>query len=240
MASVPLLPPSPRTSRARRSEETAFTICSADQDVLFQLGVKAVVDRSRRLSWIGAINDGARALSLCSRMRPDILLLDARLDVGGTLIRAVTSSPAVETVIVLVSAAELVPDRVGKFAEYGADCLLDRSIGPVKLAERIVQYHLWGHSAQFFPATPEPRIPRARRRSSDELTLRETQVLGLISIGLTNSEIAEAQSVSAETVRSHVKNVYRKLGARNRAHAVALGHLENLIGPHASPPAPAR
>ncbi|WP_037813524.1 response regulator transcription factor [Amycolatopsis sp. La24] len=239
MASVPLLAQKTQNGRTRRSEETAFTVCSADQDVLFQLGVKAVVDRSRRLSWIGAINDGNRVLTLGSRLRPDILLLDARLDVGGNLIRAVTSSPAVETVIVLVSSAELTPERVGAFAEYGAVCLLDRAVGPVKLAERIVQYHLWGGSAEFLPGTPEPRIPRARRRNSDELTLRETQILGFISIGLTNAEIAEAQSVSAETVRSHVKNVYRKLGARNRAHAVALGHLENLIGPQAAQPAPA-
>jgi DNA-binding NarL/FixJ family response regulator len=240
MATVPLFPQKTQDNGSRRSEATAFTVVSADQDVLFQLGVKAVVDRSSRLHWIGAINDGNRALPLCSRMRPDILLLDARLDTGGNLIRAVTASPTADTVIVLVGASELTPDRVGRFAEYGAVCLLDRSTGPAKLAERIVQFHLWGRSTEFLPAPRAQRMPRDRRRANEELTLRETQILGLISIGLTNGEIAEAQSVSSETIRSHVKNVYRKLGARNRAHAVALGHLGNLIGPHASEPAPAR
>jgi DNA-binding NarL/FixJ family response regulator len=238
MAAVPLPAQKPPDNRSR-AETAEFTISSADQDVLFQVGVKAVIDRSRRLRWIGAINDGNRALTLCSRMRPDILLLDVRLDVGGTLIRAATSSPAVDTVILLAGSADLTPDRVDKFAEYGAVRILDRATGPVKLAERIVQCHLWGSSAEFPPRTRPRRIPRARR-SGEELTMREIQILGLISIGLTNGEIAEAQSVSAETVRSHVKNVYRKLGARNRAHAVALGHLANLIGPHAAQPAPAK
>jgi PAS domain S-box-containing protein len=54
------------------------------------------------------------------------------------------------------------------------------------------------------------------------LTTREADVIGLVALGLNTEEIAERLAITQETARSHVKNAMHKLGARNRAHAVAL------------------
>lgn len=63
----------------------------------------------------------------------------------------------------------------------------------------------------------------------DELTAREYSVLVLMARGLSNSEIARDLSLSLETIKSHVRRVLGKLGARNRCHAVALAYEHSLL-----------
>ena len=65
------------------------------------------------------------------------------------------------------------------------------------------------------------RQPGARRRLDDPLSGRELEVLSLLASGRTNSEVARDLFVSVGTVKSHTNNIYRKLGARNRAGALA-------------------
>ncbi len=75
---------------------------------------------------------------------------------------------------------------------------------------------------------------------SFKLSPREREVLGLIAAGSDRQEIAHEMTISVATVRTHVRNILRKLGARNRAHATALaiehGLLDSRQGPGAQPP----
>jgi PAS domain S-box-containing protein len=61
------------------------------------------------------------------------------------------------------------------------------------------------------------------------LTARQREVLALVALGATTDDIANGLGISAETARSHVKNAMEKLGARNRAHAVALALRHEMI-----------
>jgi DNA-binding CsgD family transcriptional regulator len=63
----------------------------------------------------------------------------------------------------------------------------------------------------------------------DELTVRELEVLDLVAVGDSNAEIAEKLHIGQQTVMSHVKHLLFKLGARNRAHAVACGFRTGLF-----------
>jgi DNA-binding NarL/FixJ family response regulator len=69
-----------------------------------------------------------------------------------------------------------------------------------------------------------PHVPAGRegRPEVEELTSREFDILELIADGYENHEIAERLVISTETVKSHVRHLRAKLGARNRAHAVAI------------------
>ena len=71
--------------------------------------------------------------------------------------------------------------------------------------------------------------PRRSRRSGQSLSKRERLVLAELARGGSTDEIAEALYVSPHTVRTHIKNVMRKLGARTRAHAVAIGMSDGVI-----------
>jgi DNA-binding CsgD family transcriptional regulator len=78
---------------------------------------------------------------------------------------------------------------------------------------------------------PSPVVQLVTRRLNDLRTpsARELQVLALIAEGMTDSEIGGRLFVASNTVKSHVKNLRAKLGARSRAHAVAVGFRRGLI-----------
>jgi DNA-binding CsgD family transcriptional regulator len=61
------------------------------------------------------------------------------------------------------------------------------------------------------------------------LTQTELRVLRLIAAGKTTSEIADELFMAEKTVKNHLANVYRKLGAKNRSHAVSEGYRQGLL-----------
>jgi len=65
---------------------------------------------------------------------------------------------------------------------------------------------------------------------AEPLTERETEVLALLIEGLTNSEISDRLVISTNTVRTHIRNVYGKLGVRNRVEAASRSQELNLLG----------
>ena len=81
------------------------------------------------------------------------------------------------------------------------------------------------------PRRPGPVVQLVTRRLDDLRTpsARELQVLALIAEGMTDSEIGGRLFVASNTVKSHVKNLLAKLGARSRAHAVAVGFRRGFI-----------
>lgn len=75
--------------------------------------------------------------------------------------------------------------------------------------------------------TYTPRTPKL----GDPLTDRELSVLRHVAEGLENAEIGRAMYLSVDTIKTHLRRLTRKLGAHNRAHAVALGYRQNLLIP---------
>jgi DNA-binding CsgD family transcriptional regulator len=73
------------------------------------------------------------------------------------------------------------------------------------------------------------RATHQRRSRCDRLSRKERLVLGELALGNSTEEIGIALGVSPHTVRTHVKNLMRKLGARTRAHAVAIALSEHAI-----------
>ena len=69
----------------------------------------------------------------------------------------------------------------------------------------------------------------ASRQHGEMLTSREQEMLRLVAEGLTNREIGQRLSISEETVKVHVRNVYGRLRARSRAHAVAIGFRRGMV-----------
>jgi DNA-binding NarL/FixJ family response regulator len=83
---------------------------------------------------------------------------------------------------------------------------------------------------QLVPAAPRWRLLRRERPVPlGPLTVRESDILGLVAQGASNKEVARALTPSVHTVERHVANVYNKIGARNRAEATAY-HLRASSG----------
>ena len=75
-------------------------------------------------------------------------------------------------------------------------------------------------------SAPSPQVPRGPRR---RLSAREVEVLSEIAQGRTKSETAKHLGIAPNTVKSHVGNIFDALGARNAAHAVAIGHCRGIL-----------
>lgn len=105
----------------------------------------------------------------------------------------------------------------------------------MQMEEGGVAYALSGHGRQGLPgeesASPEaqPGDEAVSRRLEDPLSERELEVLNLLATGKTNSEVAGDLFVSVGTVKSHTGNIYRKLGAKNRAEALTRARELRLI-----------
>jgi DNA-binding CsgD family transcriptional regulator len=75
-----------------------------------------------------------------------------------------------------------------------------------------------------------PAQPTGAPSSTRKITPRELEVLGLIADGCSTKEIAEKLWITDETVRTHVRRLLNRLGARTRAHAVAIAYRDSLWG----------
>jgi ATP/maltotriose-dependent transcriptional regulator MalT len=72
-------------------------------------------------------------------------------------------------------------------------------------------------------------VGRLTSEAGDLLSKREREVLRLIGFGLTNKEVAKRLGVAPETIKSHIKHIFRKLAVERRTHAVSKGHSLGLI-----------
>ena len=97
-----------------------------------------------------------------------------------------------------------------------------------------------GAGERIEPGRPQPRLRgrtghEAEGTRSRMLSAREVDILEELAMGTSTEEIAAKLHVSPHTVRTHIKNILRKLGARTRAHAVAIAYAENAIDPAVFP-----
>ncbi|HEY8581449.1 MAG TPA: response regulator transcription factor, partial [Capillimicrobium sp.] len=98
--------------------------------------------------------------------------------------------------------------------------------GDALLAPRITRRLI-----EAFVAQPEPSVAPPLVAGLEELTARETEVLGLVAAGLSNQEIAERLVVSPLTAKTHVSRILTKCGARDRAQLVMLAYESGLVVP---------
>jgi len=186
--------------------------------------------------------DGAQALAAAARHHPDVVLVDLHMPVmdGIEATRRLTAEHPGTAVVVLTTYAD--DASVLEALRAGARGFLTKNAGRADIARAIqaaasgqsildaaVQAIVLGAAASG-PARPAPAV-----ELPDGLTSREGDVLMLIGQGLSNSEIAAALFLSANTVKTHVNRVFAKTRSTTRAQAIRYAYDHGLAG--ASPAA---
>jgi two-component system, NarL family, response regulator LiaR len=175
---------------------------------------------------VGEASTAEEALAIAPDLAPDVLLLDISMPgmSGVQLVRELAPRlPGTKIIMLTVSASER--DLLDAM-RYGAVGYLTKDVTPAALA-RSVRAAQAGELVM--PRQLAARlVQRLARRaavepiggeSAEHLTQREQDVLRLLADGLSDREIAVALTISTRTVETHVGNVLRKLGVRNRAEA---------------------
>lgn len=197
---------------------------------LFREGLAAVVRRTPAMHWLGATGHLTTAVRMHERLRPDVLLVDSMLDPHGHLATLLTGNDSSLVVISLVRE----PHRNAKFVRAtlsaGVRGMVPRSGEIGEVMQAITRAHL---DRPYLDPTLAPFAtgitPAAEAGTRRSLSRREYEVLHLIADGLENQAVASELYVSVETVRTHVKNILRKLRARDRTHAVSLAYQSGLL-----------
>jgi DNA-binding NarL/FixJ family response regulator len=198
-----------------------------DDHPIVREGVGAVLEHERDIEVVGAAATLHEGLRLAAKLQPDIVLLDLRLpDADG--VDGLASFSAEGRGIVVFTAHDG-DDDVFRAIRDGARGYLLKGSPAAEIASAIRQVHA-GESylsprvaAKLVKSTTQPR------GRTGLLSPREHGVLRLVAAGLSNRQIGETLSISERTVKFHVTAIFNKLGAENRAQAVAVAAARGLL-----------
>jgi DNA-binding NarL/FixJ family response regulator len=202
---------------------SGLRVLVVDDQQIVREGLATILDLLPDVSVIGTAGDGAEALELVRRRRPDVVLMDLHmpvLDGVGATRRIVAEHPSI-AVLILTTFGE--DDDALEALRAGARGVLTKDAGREEIARALHQAAA-GHMTLAPPLQSRllaaaPQMP-VRVQLPDGLTAREAEVLGLIAAGFTNREIAQRLVVSETTVKTHINHVFSKIDARDRAAAI--------------------
>lgn len=196
-----------------------------DDRSLPRVAARAILGDSPGLVHVGDASSGLDAIAAISQARPDVVLMDVEmvpLDGAETTRRLVALHPGL---IIIAWTVSETSDDLLRMIEAGCAGYILKDVGPLELQHAI--------AAAIRHEAPLPRrmLPDVLRRaargastapSTDiHLTERETQTLQLLARGTPTKQIAILMTIAQSSVDTHLRNIYRKLGVRNRGEAVS-------------------
>jgi DNA-binding NarL/FixJ family response regulator len=223
-----------------------ISVLLADDQPLLRRGFRMILEAEDGVTVAGEAGDGAEAVELARRVRPDVVLMDIRMP-GTDGIEATRRITAAEPgVRVLVLTTFDLDEYAFGALQAGASGFLLKDVRPHELvaavrtvasgdavvSPRVTRRLLEEYARQLPVADAGADADRADRYPQlASLTEREREVLAVVAQGLSNTEIAASLFVSETTVKSHVGRILAKLGLRDRVQIVVLAYESGLVRP---------
>lgn len=209
----------------------AIRVFVVDDHEVVRLGLASIF-KETDIEICAEASSSAEVAEKVERLKPDVLLLDIRMEGGdglNTLGRIKLDHG--DLPIVLYSAYDN-PTYVARAVALGAAGYILKEAPSEKLISAI-QLVAGGGSAwtreELRRVTGALATPRLSADIEVPLTQRESEVLRQMALGLTNKEIAKALSISYETVKEHVQHILRKIGVTDRTQAAVWAVRKNLV-----------
>ncbi|EHR62282.1 response regulator [Saccharomonospora cyanea] len=204
-----------------------ISIVVVDDHPIVRDGLRGIFTVDEGFTVIGEAGDGAEAVAVAERLRPDVVLMDLRMPGTGG-VEAINRLTALgNPARVLVLTTYDTDSDVLPAIEAGATGYLLKD-APREELFRAVRATARGESV-LSPAVASRVLGRVRGPVQDALSPRELEVLSLVAQGNTNKETARALFLSEATVKTHLLHIYAKLGVRDRAAAVAVAYRKGLL-----------
>jgi DNA-binding NarL/FixJ family response regulator len=215
-----------------------ITVLIVDDHELVRLGIQQFLSNKPDVEVIGTAADGETAIKFCAEYQPDVVLMDLVMPGmdGVEATRAICAAGSRTRVLVLTSFSDR--ERIIDAIDAGAIGYLLKDSEPDELLRGI-------HAAARGESPLSPRAAQAiiaarrQRTQLSDLTPREMAVLGRLSAGMSNKEIARKLGISEGTVKSHLSSIFQRIGVADRTQAALWaerrGPLEDHERPHRQP-----
>ncbi len=196
-----------------------------DDHEVVREGLRLSLSRASHIRVIGEASDGASAVELAERRKPDVVIMDVRM-------------PGMDGLEATKLLTSRVPDaKVLIFTAYSEKSLLTRGLdsgakgyilkeAPHQTLVRAIEKVASGEG--YVDPALMPAFLAGKDRE-DMLTAREREILQLLADGMSNADAAGKLFISQETVKSHVRHILTKLEADTRTHAVAIALRDAII-----------
>ncbi|MGW0131528.1 response regulator [Streptomyces sp. NPDC003299] len=216
---------------------SAIRVLIADDQPLVRRGLSLILSPDPAFEVVGEAEDGAQAVALAQRLRPDVVVMDIRmptLDGVGATQELARVLPGCR---VLALSTFDMDEYVVAALRAGAYGFLPKDVSPEDLAAAIRTVHTG--EAVVAPRLLTRLISTYVRRPLDappppevvtgQLTPREAEVWRLMATGLDNAAIARTMDISHSTVKNHITSLFGKLDVRDRAQAVIAAYESGLV-----------
>jgi DNA-binding NarL/FixJ family response regulator len=206
-----------------QAEQATIQILIVDDHPMVREGLAGILQR-QNMKIVGLAATGKQAVELFAKYRPDVVLLDLRLpdQSGFDVVRTMLAKDPQARIIILSSAQG--DASIYNAINLGVRGYLLKGIDGTTLADQVRHVARGGSCL-----TPEAAEKLTHYIASQKLSDREIEVLGLISKGKSNKEIADLLFVTENTVKMHVKKILLKLQANDRTQAVVIAIQRGLL-----------
>jgi DNA-binding NarL/FixJ family response regulator len=204
-------------------DEPIRVVCIDDHPLILA-GVESMLDAEPGLVYTGGATSGEDGISLFRRERPDVALVDLRMNglSGHATIAAIKNEFPEARMIALTTYKG--DDDIHRALAAGARGYILKDLMHQELVEAIRRVQAGGRWI-----APQAAEQLAENAPRIELTGRELEVLRLIADGNRNKEVAGILNVSEDTVKFHVKSILGKLGVNDRTHAVTVAIKRGIL-----------
>jgi NarL family two-component system response regulator YdfI len=210
-------------------------ILIADDHLIIRQGLRLILETESDLELVGEASDGKEALSLCHKLKPDLVLMDLRMPNmdGLAAIEALRTEHPEIAVVILTTFNE--DDLMLRGLQAGARGYLlkdtDRNtlfntIRAAARGETLLKPEIMARVLAHANTASTTEIDPA---GSINLTEREQEVLIAVARGERSKEIAAQLGISERTVKAHLASIYGKLGVDSRAGAIAVAAQKGLL-----------
>jgi DNA-binding NarL/FixJ family response regulator len=218
------------------TQHPPLRIAVADDHRLVLTGIRRAFERAPDMVIVAEAMTGRNLISLVPETSPDVVLLDLRMPDGDGLWALGELRRIDPDLIVIVLSASESPQHIEQALSMGAASYVSKTINPLDLPSTVRQV-VEGtvHHRGVAGIGVEPGAQQRPWTAPGGLSEREVDILRLVAEGLSNQEIGGQLYVTAQTVKFHLANIYRKLGVGNRTEASRFAYRMGLVDPAGAP-----
>lgn len=199
-------------------------ILIADDHFIVRMGLTALVNMEPDMEVIGEAANGAQAVDIFGKLNPDLVLMDLRMPVKDGIEATAEIRNKFPVARILMLTTYDGDEDIHKALQAGAQGYVLKN----STAEALIPaLRAVAAGQQWIPKDIASRL--VSRKSFEELTPRELQVLHQLAKGLANKEIADTLNISEHTVKDHLKSILGKLRVADRTEAVTTAIQRGII-----------